>query len=79
MKLRVSTDTSAGKAMATRVGDGEVRQLEASQLRARVQFLTQENEDLAQRNEEVLTRSADAFIISYLICVLYILCSGLTE
>ena len=42
---------------------------EASQLRARVQFLTQENEDLAQRNEEVLTRSADVFIISYLICV----------
>ena len=42
---------------------------EASQLRARVQFLTQENEDLAQRNEEVLTRSGDVFIISYLFCV----------
>ena len=41
---------------------------EASQLRARVQFLTQENEDLAQRNEEVLTRSEDVFLISYLIC-----------
>ena len=53
---------------------------EASQLRARVQFLTQENEDLAQRNEEVLTRSGDVLIISsHLICVSYILCSGLTE
>ena len=44
---------------------------EASQLRARVQFLTQENEDLAQRNEEVLTRSGisklEIFLFSWLI------------